>query len=342
MLARDRLDRVPPATTLRPRALRAFGLVVLAGSFALLARVAWRDAPALAPMLRALRTPPALGALAATLVASLFVVGLWRLVLARLGLGLAPAEALAILSLTYLSRYVPGGIWSFAAVGYLGRRRGIPYRAGAFSLLLTLGIQGLTAIIWAAPIVVSGLRPGLAMLWPPLVLLAGLTLALAAPPTLRRLAGPLGFPAPVDIVPFRCGGPLLAVGGLAYWGLSGLATALLLRALGATVPPLPTLIGIVALAWLGGLLGSVAPAGLGVQDAAFILLLGTVVSPGAALGVALGTRALKTLNDAAYGVVGLVLYRHLGLGEMADANEPDGAGATAGGAGRGGAEGYGG
>jgi uncharacterized membrane protein YbhN (UPF0104 family) len=122
------------------------------------------------------------------------------------------------------------------------------------------------------------------------------------------------------------------VGGwLAYWALAGAALALALRSLGAPPLPLPTLVGVAAAAWLGGLLGSAAPAGLGVQDAALALLLGRLLPPEAALAAALLARGLKTANDLLCGLLGLLLYRRLGLGadeEAGDgmADDPAGAG----------------
>ena len=323
MLARDRLTRPAIiATARRWRVPRAVGLVLLLLSLILLARAFWRDAPALGRLLGGLHLAPALGALCATLAASALVIALWRGLLARLGSRLAPGEATAILSLSYLSRYVPGAIWSFAAIGYLGRRRTIPYRAGAFSLLLAIAMQGLAAILWAAPVVAGSFRADLGRLWPPFVLLAGGALVLAAPATLRLLARPLGLPQQPNTRSWWGHSAIQVAGWLGYWALSGLAALLLLRAIGVSSLTLPTLIGSVALAWLGGLLGSVAPAGLGVQDAALVVILGRITTPEAALAVALLSRVLKTLNDGIYGLVGLLLYNRLGLANLAEA-EPD-------------------
>jgi uncharacterized membrane protein YbhN (UPF0104 family) len=97
---------------------------------------------------------------------------------------------------------------------------------------------------------------------------------------------------------------------IVMWLLYGLHTWLLADGLGGHGGRLLLLaIGSYALSWVAGFLVVIAPAGLGVREAALVLGLRSVLPASAALAVSVLSRLLMTLADVLLALVSLLLGR---------------------------------
>jgi uncharacterized membrane protein YbhN (UPF0104 family) len=225
----------------------------------------------------------------------------WRSLLAELGSLLPVRAAARVFFLGQLGKYLPGSVWPVIAQAELGRDHHVPPRRSAAATVLTL---------------VVGLVLGLAV--------AGATLPFAAPDAVRRYGWALAAAPllalllhprvlqPVLASVFRLArrpgldGPPLRLAGIgrsALWALVtwicfGLQAAVLAAGLGGTGPAAAVAaVGAFALAWSVGFLVVVVPAGAGVREAVLVLALSPVLTAGAALLVALVSRALLTSAD---------------------------------------------
>jgi glycosyltransferase 2 family protein len=251
----------------------AIGLVA-AGFFVIAAAEAWQDA---APLFRQMS---------------------WRTIAGAL-LGFAWFQVLATLSLRALGAFAPARIWAAtqlikylplpgaSAAGMLGssvRYGHTPQRAMGLLVRHTLVLIG--ASVAVGSVVLGDLA---AIVWEPLRggaiafgVLAGIGLAWAS--SRGRF---------VD----RLSTVTLA---LAAWG--GLVVALTL-ALPSSITPSLVASSAYAIAWAAGLLVIPVPAGIGVREAALLLLLEPVTGTEAAIAFAVGTRILHALADGALVVV---------------------------------------
>jgi uncharacterized membrane protein YbhN (UPF0104 family) len=99
------------------------------------------------------------------------------------------------------------------------------------------------------------------------------------------------------------------VGWLALqWTFLGIANAVLANGMGADVA-VTRVIGATALAWAAGLLVVVVPAGAGVREGVFTVLLAPVMGSGPALAVALLGRLAVTFADALFAAGGVLVTR---------------------------------
>jgi len=101
------------------------------------------------------------------------------------------------------------------------------------------------------------------------------------------------------------------------WLLLGLQAWLLLVQLAPGVG-YPLAAGAFAFAWLVGFLVIIAPGGLGAREAALVLALSSLVGASAALSLALVSRILMTLADAAGLALGLSLTTRKRAGVPSD------------------------
>lgn len=194
-----------------------------------------------------------------------------------------------------LGKYLPGGVWNFVALGVAGRSLGLSPRVAVgagFFLLYILVISGGVAIASGAhtAIFVGGFPSYLF-----LIAILGAVIALL-PPFINRAANSLlrlGTPpqfTPLKMVEFF-------MLGASVWVLYGLGVALLV--------PDEELFGYFssgyfaafAFAFLAGLFVPVAPAGLGIREAALVWTLSNAIGPPEAIAVALVSRLLHTIAD---------------------------------------------
>ena len=231
----------------------------------------------------------------------------WRAILADLGSPLALRDSVAIFFVGQLGKYIPGSLWPVVAQMELGRQHDIPRKRSAVALLLAM-LMGVTSggLVAAGtlPFVAGGdLKP---FRWAFLVPAAGLVLLV---PRVFAAVSAFGLRLlrrePLDRGLSPRGLATAMAWALVQWAVWGVAAATV--ADGASYA---LCLGAYALAWSAGFVVVVAPAGAGVREGAFVLLVGAVAGNGPALGVALLLRLLATVADLLWGLVGYVLSRH--------------------------------
>ena len=301
----------------RPRlrtAVRVAGALLTVAVIVALAGVVRRDGPAALAAWRSARVRwhwvaiACAGALAGQVV---YTRG-WQRLLTDCGVRIPFSQTLRIYLVSGLGRYLPGGkAWQMGIVGVMAAERGL--HAG--TLAATSLVQGIVGVIVGALLLFAtgGAAMGLRAPWIalPIAGLAGLVLA---PAILRQF--PRARSAIVDRWP-----SVAALTGGTMWsliwtaGASWLGWGLGLYALARAVLDEPgSAVGLYVAAWIGpfiaGLLAVVAPAGIGVRDAAMTALLTTAgVSPGGSVLLAVIARVWGTVVEVAPAVVALLLRR---------------------------------
>jgi glycosyltransferase 2 family protein len=245
------------------------------------------------------------GALAMAAMAT-FATG-WRIILKDLGAPLGVRDAGGIYFLGQLGKYIPGSVWPVVAQTALAREHGVARRAVAAGFVLHLVVTLVTGGVVAALTMPFAGADALARYWWLFAALPAAVIALHP-----RLLGPgLRFVARLARRPEALiGAPsvrtLLHAGiwCAAGWVVFGLHVAMLGASVGGEGPDLLLRsIGGWALAWSVGFLVVVAPAGLGVREAALALVLGPALPPGGAAAVALLSRLVMTAADLLWGLL---------------------------------------
>jgi uncharacterized membrane protein YbhN (UPF0104 family) len=224
----------------------------------------------------------------------------WRALLTELGSTLPVRAAARMFFLSQLGKYLPGSVWPVIAQAELGRDHQIPARRSAAAAMLTLVISLVVGLVvaaatlpFAAPDAIG--RYGWALAAAPLLAV------LLHPRVLQPLLGAafrLARRQPPE-APLRLAG----IGRAAFWALAawicyGLHAVVLVVALGGSgAAALVGAVGAFSLAWSVGFLVLVVPAGAGVREAVLVLALSPTLPAGAALLLALVSRALMTLAD---------------------------------------------
>ncbi len=213
-----------------------------------------------------------------------------------------------------LSRYVPGGIWQFAARIYLTRRYGISAAACLAATLVDMTLAALAALVpaaWLAGSTSTSLGE-----WQRFILLIFPVLAFAVvyPPVFNAWAVRL---ARLLKQPFRrleIGlGQMLQIWALyvATWVLLAFAMASFSRALlpGLDAERFTYVAGCYALAWVAALLTMVAPAGMGIREGILGLLLAQAVAAGTAMTLAVAMRLWVVAMELTWLAIGLLMPR---------------------------------
>jgi glycosyltransferase 2 family protein len=236
----------------------------------------------------------------------------WRAVLTDLGSPLPVGAAVRVNFLGQLAKYVPGAVWSVAAMVELGHDQDVPRRRGTASIAIGLAINvavGLAIAAVALPLVSSAAAgryrwvlavvPVIAVCLYPRILgwLVDRVLRLARMQPLERRP--------------TAGGLIRAVGWTALgWLFLGFQVWVVLAEVGPHAPNSFVLaLGAYALACSAGLLLVVFPSGIGPRDLILVATLGAVVPHGAAVAVALVARGATTASDLSWGAVALALGR---------------------------------
>ena len=211
-----------------------------------------------------------------------------------------------------LSRYVPGGIWQFAARVYLVRKFGISAASCLAATLLDLTLAALAAIVpaaWLAHIALDSLSDWQAGALMGLPLLA---LAVVHPRVFNWWAGRvsrlLKQPLPKLEVRARQMAGIWAVYVGAWILLAGAMASFargLLPALGAE-----RFVYVAAsypLAWVTALMTMVAPAGVGVREGILGILLANSMAVGTAMALAVAMRLWAVGTELAWLGAGLLV-----------------------------------
>lgn len=218
----------------------------------------------------------------------------WRSVLHGLGHHMPTHDSLVVYTAGQLGKYIPGSVWPFVVQAQLGRRSGIPRLAmvtsvvvfamvllasgGVLGPLALLNEQGSTALIVAVGGVV-----GAAVVFVLLYDARWLN-------TVTNWAGSrMGRDIPKLDVAGRTVLPAIAL-CLLGWVAYGLHAWFIARPLGAGADLILPVIGTFSLAFVGGLAAVPVPAGAGIREAIFVLMLAGTIGRSSALTVTLASR----------------------------------------------------
>jgi uncharacterized membrane protein YbhN (UPF0104 family) len=253
---------------------------------------------------------PALGLSALAAVGAVWCSFLsWRALLADFGSEVPVPGAMRIFFVGQLSKYLPGKVWPILTQARLGRAYGVQGRTSAAAVLVTMLIAlgtGLLVTVCALPVlgdrtfatywwILLVLPVAAVALWPPV-----LNAILAR---LMRVARRAPLPCPLSLR----GIARAVLWSVVSWLLFGVHLWALLADLGGTgADLLPRATGAFAGAWVIGFVLAVAPAGVGPREVALLVLLGSTVTPPAALVAALVSRLLMTVADLFWPAVALV------------------------------------
>ncbi len=239
-----------------------------------------------------------------------FLIDTWRRIVIASGERLTFRDATRIWFVSNLGKYVPGKIWSIAAMTIMARERNVsPFAAAGSSIL----IQLVTVVAGIGVVLVSGAqavdRPALAIA---LGFFLVVLLALVPPmiPRVARLATALsGRSAALPGIPARAVWEA-AARSLVSWIAYGIAFQFFVRGvLGSAAGGILSYIAVYAASYIIGFLALFAPGGAVVREAAMIagmLRLG-LSGQADALVVAVASRIWLTVTELLPGLVYLAL-----------------------------------
>jgi len=273
---------------------------------------AWADAQA-APVQWHVRPLLLLASALLTWVMYAVLILAWRRLVTAWGQAMPLRSATRIWIVSSLGKYLPGKVWAIAGMAVMAGQAGVaPWVATGAAVLnqalsvaagaVVVGVTGTSLLevqypwIRVALAVLLGLSIAgmLFLLWPGAV---GRLLALAG-----VTAGQPAAPAP--------GALLLAAGAnLVAWCGYGGALWLLARGVLDQAPTLAQCIGAFAASYVAGLLAVVAPAGLGVRESVFILMLQGSLGAPAAAALAIASRVMLTITEVGAAVPFLLTSR---------------------------------
>ena len=252
----------------------------------------------------------------------------WRALLADLGSPLSLRVGVRILFVAQLAKYIPGAVWAAAAQVELARGHQVPRKRSATAAAVAMLVSLATALLVAAVALPLSSRdaarhywwalalalPALLCLYPPLTSFAvDRLLRLARRPPLERPIGMAGMARAVA----------WSLLGWVFFGLQ--AWLLVTDVTGKGLQVLPLAAGAYALAWSVGFILIPFPGGVGPRELALIAALAPIMTPGAALVVAVISRLAMTIGDLAWASLAMVLgwgaWR--GRGDRGDASHGD-------------------
>ncbi len=241
------------------------------------------------------------------LIGSLMV---WREMLADLGSRLSFPDAWRIMFIGQLGKYVPGSIWPVLAQSELGADHGVPRSRSALSVLLSYAVMTCSGAVVAMVTLPFATASSVAQyFW--IIFLVPVAIVLLSPPVLNRLLRLTlrlsRQPALEQGVSFKGLGRTM-VWAVAGWTFNGAMIYVMMRQLaGHQQGTLLVSIGAYSLSWVIGFVAVFAPAGVGVREAVMVAVLSTLTTPATALTVALVSRALGVVADAATGAAASAL-----------------------------------
>ncbi len=241
----------------------------------------------------------------------------WDLILRFLGFPIGVLRAQVVWGQPLLARYVPGSVLYVLARLVLSERAGVPRRITIASLVYEQALSLTAAVSLAAYFVI--IHPdlqGQPIRWA-VVLVVPAAIVVLHPrifgPLANRLLGAFGREPLPETVPLR-GVLLMLVYFTLNWCLAGLAVYFVARSV-FDIPfsEVATVGSAQALGYVAALLTIVAPAGLGVRDAAFAWGVKAALPAGSfAVGslIAIAVRGVLTIVELFYvGIVTLIARR---------------------------------
>jgi len=226
----------------------------------------------------------------------------WGLILKGLGEPLGLGRAVAVMSVTQLGKYIPGKLWFTLGRMSLLKSDSIPEAKTMVSVVIEIVLSLLAALVLLGIAVVLTPRTVVPDALYLAFLLVPVCLVVVYPPVLNRVLNyalrRLKQPVFELRLPYR---RLLAITGiyLADWTLQGVGSFVLLNSFyPLPASKLPVVLGGYAVSWMVGFLALVAPAGLGIREGIFTLILKIVMPGPVAIIFTLLTRVWMTLSEA--------------------------------------------
>jgi glycosyltransferase 2 family protein len=260
--------------------------------------------------------------LAATVIVFLtylLLIETWRRILTGWKAHLPFGVAARIWFVSNLGKYLPGKVWSIAAMGVMARQQAVSPVAAAGSSIL---IQLITVATGIALVLVTGIR---AVDQPVLAIVIGVILAAAIAtmpallPRLARFAASLTG-KPIQVPPVPASSVWIAVGGsLLSWVAYGLAFQLfVVGVLGGAAGATSSYIAVYAASYIIGFLALFAPGGVVVRESALVagmVRLG-LATQADAFAVAVASRLWLTGVELLPGFISLGLARRSSNGQL--------------------------
>ena len=253
--------------------------------------------------------------LAATVIVFLtylLLIETWRRILTGWKAYLPFGVAARIWFVSNLGKYLPGKVWSIAAMGVMARQQDVSPVAAAGSSIL---IQLVTVATGIALVLVTGIRavdqPTLAIVVG-VILAAGIATMPALLPRLARVAAGLTGKA-IEVPPVPVSSLWIAVAGsLLSWIAYGLAFKLfVVGVLGGAAGATTSYIAVYAASYIIGFLALFAPGGVVVRESALVagmVRLG-LATQADAFAVAVASRLWLTVVELLPGFISLGLAR---------------------------------
>lgn len=224
----------------------------------------------------------------------------WRALLADLGSPLPVRVTGRIVFLSQLGKYLPGSLWPYLAQVEMSRDQEVPRSRSAAVSVIAMAVNLVTSLLIAA-ITMPWASPAATRRFWPVFLAVPVLLLCVYPPVLNRLLRML-----LRLARRQQLDQQISLGGvgraMGWGGLGALATGAQVWLLSADLAhvglrDLPAVTGAYAFAWAVGFLVVIAPAGLGVREAALVAALSPLMSASAGLAIALVSRMLMTAAD---------------------------------------------
>jgi hypothetical protein len=242
------------------------------------------------------------------------LVAAWRMMLLGWGERLRPIDAARIWTVSSLGKYLPGKVWAIAGMAVMAQRAGVAAWAATASavMLQALAVGSAAIVIGATGVAVleaeyPGVRPILLGLIAASVVGMGL---LMWPTLVRALLRLVRVQAPVRTTPGAGAVLFGAASNVTAW--CGYGVALWLLAAGLFDAPGLTLlraVGAFTASYLAGLLFLPAPAGIGIREAVFVLMLEGAIGREPAAALAHASRLMLTITELGAAAPFLLFFR---------------------------------
>ena len=291
------------------RRIRAALLLVILALCGYGLAVEW---PQVHPWIGRLHVYSVAGSVAAAMAGAGCMMLAWRALLADFGSRLPVLVAARVTFVAQLGKYMPGAVWSFAAHVELGHDYGVSRRRGAASVIVALAVAVAVGLLMAA-VALPLSSPAIARKYLLAIAVVPVIAVCLVPPVLHRILNialrvirqePLEQP-----ITWRGLGVAL-VWTVLGWLMLGLQAWFLVADFARDgAHSLLLALGAYSLACTLALLLVVFPNGLGPRELILVAALAPLLSPGAALAVALIARVVTTASDLAWGGIGLAIAR---------------------------------
>jgi uncharacterized membrane protein YbhN (UPF0104 family) len=210
-----------------------------------------------------------------------------------------------------VARFIPGKVWPFVAAAGGSATTGVsgPLLAATFGLHAALALVTAAVVGAAALERTEGELAGIALSAIALAILLVAIHPRLARGSVRLIERVLGREPREWSYRWRDGAALVTI-HVTSWLAQGVALHLFVQSIVGIAPTaMPQVVSATALSFAGGSLLSIAPAGIGVREAALAVMLEPYVPAGTATMVALAARLWSVAAEALLGGIALLLSR---------------------------------